>query len=228
MLPDRLTWNDAAARRDHRYLGPNDHCLYFGEFLAGSGWRAGAINDLISDFKRSPSAIAASASALAVQHFKDRAIAMVARALRRQFARSSVEAVLTFVPIPPSKIPGEPDHCDRLRRTLELAFAGLDADIRPLLRQRASTAADHESRARRLRFAELIELTELDPAHLERRPRPLLVLFDDVLTTGKHYRCCERRLHEALPQVPICGWFIARRALPAVRRAAEMPVDYAK
>jgi hypothetical protein len=42
-----------------------------------------------------------------------------------------------------------------------------------------------------------------------------LVVFDDVLTTGKHFKCCERRLREVVPAyVPILGVFIARRMLP--------------
>lgn len=215
MFPDRLTWIDAATRRDHRFLGPNDHCLYFGEFVAGSGWLAGPTNDLIIDFKRAPSAIAASPHALAVQHFKDRAVARVAGALRRQFARTAIQAALTFVPIPPSKVPGEPDHCDRLLRTLELAFSGLDADIRPLLRQRASMPADHSSRGCRIRFGELLELTELDPAQLQRPLRSLVVLFDDVLTSGKHLAVATVRIREAFPGQAIIAVAVARRVRPS-------------
>lgn len=215
MFPDRLIWIDAATRRDHRFLGPNDHCLYFGEFFAGCGWRAGPTNDLIIDFKRAPSVIAASPHALRVQHFKDRAVARVAGALRRQFAQTAIRAVLTFVPIPPSKIPGQPDHCDRLLHTLKLAFAGLDADIRPLLRQRASTPADHRSRGCRIRFGELLELTELDPAELKRPLRSLVVLFDDVLTSGKHLAVGRVRIREVFPEQAIIAVAIARRARPS-------------
>ncbi len=211
LFPERLTWIDEAARRDHRFLGPNDHCLYFGEFLAGSGWNAGATNDLIIDFKRAPSAIAASPNPLAVQRFKERAAARVARALRSQFARTAIETALTFVPIPPSKIRGEPDHCDRLLRTLRLAFAGLDADIRPLLRQRASTVADHCSRGCRMGFGELLELTELDPGELKRPLRALVVLFDDVLTSGKHLAVAKRRIREVSREQAIIAVLVARR-----------------
>ncbi len=209
--PERLRWIDEDTRADHGLLLPSDHCLYFGEFRAQGGWTAGAMNDLIVDFKRSPSRIAASARARAVQHFKDRAIATVACALRRQFARAAIETRLTFVPIPASKLPGETDYCDRLLRTLRLAFAGLHADIRPLLRQRASTAADHRSGTRRLRFDELLELTELDLAQLREPLRPLVVLFDDVLTSGKHLRVAKARIREAFPEQAIIAVLVARR-----------------
>jgi hypothetical protein len=219
LLPERLTWIDAVARRDHRFLGPSDHCLYFGEFIAGGGWQAGPTNDLVIDFKRAPSEIASSPRALAVQRFKDRAVATVAHALRRQFGRAAIETRLTFVPIPPSKICGEADYCDRLLRALRLAFAGLDADIRPLLRQRASTAPDHRNRAGRLRLGALLELTELDPEQLQRPLRPLVVLFDDVLTSGKHLAVAKLRIREAFPDQAIIAVLVARRVRPSTQVA---------
>ena len=211
MFSERLTWVDAATRRDHRFLRSTDHCLYFGEFYAGGGWAAGPTNDLIIDFKRSPSEIAASSKSQAVQRFKERAIATVAQALRRQFGSAAVETRLTFVPIPPSKLPGDPDHCDRLVRTLQLAFVGLDADIRPLLRQSASTVADHLSRGCRMRFRELLEVTELDQEQLKRPLRPLVALFDDVLTSGKHLAVAKLRIRQAFPGQAIIAVLLARR-----------------
>lgn len=217
MLPERLTWLDAAQRSDHRFVRPADHCLYFGEFHAGGGWRASPTNDLIIDFKRSPGEIAASARSHLVQRFKERAVATVAAALARQFGRAAIETLITFVPIPPSKMPGEPDHCDRLQRTLRLAFAGLAADIRPLIRQRVSTTADHRRGLHRMPFAELLEITELDPEQLERPLRPLTVLFDDVLTSGKHLAVARRRICEALPEQAVIAVLIARRARAPLR-----------
>jgi predicted amidophosphoribosyltransferase len=213
LFPERLIWIDDAGRRDHRFLRPTDHCLYFGEFYARGGWTAGLTNDLIIDFKRPPSEIAASRQSQAVQRFKERAITTVAQALRRQFGGAAVETRLTFVPIPPSKLPGEPGHCDRLLRTLRLAFVGLDADIRPLLRQRASTAADHSSGGCRMRFGALLEITELDAEQLKRPLRPLVVLFDDVLTSGKHLAVARLRIRQALPTQAIIAVLVARRVL---------------
>jgi predicted amidophosphoribosyltransferase len=50
--------------------------------------------------------------------------------------------------------------------------------------------------------------------------RERIALFDDVLTSGKHYKCCERRLHEALPATPIHGVFLLRRVFPRRRFGA--------
>ncbi len=219
-LPERLRWLDEGGRADHGFLLPSDHCLYLGEFQAGGGWAAGPTNDLIADFKRPPSRIASSAQPRAVQYFKDRAISTVAGVLRGQFGRVAIETRLTFVPIPASKLPGEADYCDRLLRTLRLAFSGLEADIRPLLRQKASRDADHSSGAHRIRFGELLELTELDPEQLREPLRPLVVLFDDVLTSGKHVCVAKARIREAFPEQAIIAVLIARRApAPATMQA---------
>jgi predicted amidophosphoribosyltransferase len=43
--------------------------------------------------------------------------------------------------------------------------------------------------------------------------------IDDVLTSGKHYKCCERKLREHRPQASIIGVFLMRRAPARARRS---------
>jgi predicted amidophosphoribosyltransferase len=50
-----------------------------------------------------------------------------------------------------------------------------------------------------------------------RNPAPQVIgLFDDVLTTGAHYRAASAILQQAFPGVRVIGFFIARRAPEAV------------
>jgi predicted amidophosphoribosyltransferase len=94
-----------------------------------------------------------------------------------------------------------------------------------MLYQSKATAADHGS-ARRMSAEALYRVTGLDRELLARAPpRERIVLFDDVLTTGKHYKCCERRLREALADIPISGLFVARRVLPRRRCHAPTPIQ---
>jgi hypothetical protein len=211
---ERLSWVDARQREDHHFLRVEDHCLFFGEFHRSRGWEGGETNRLIVDFKRTPSVIAASLVSSSLQYFKHRARWTVARALKRQFGRATVEALLTFVPMPGSKLPGDTDYCDRLSQTLHLAFAGCRHDIRPLLRQKISTVADHVSGGRRLPYRALLDIVEIDPAQLARRLRPIVVLFDDMLTSGKHFAVARERIREAVPGQAILGVFVARRVHP--------------
>jgi predicted amidophosphoribosyltransferase len=89
--------------------------------------------------------------------------------------------------------------------------------------QTENMAADHAS-SRRLTADALFRLIGLDPEVLGLKPpRARLVLFDDVVTTGKHYKCCERRLREALADIPISGLFVARRVLPRCWRCPPPP-----
>jgi predicted amidophosphoribosyltransferase len=212
----RFAWIDETSRRDHWSLERDDHCLFLGEYVPGGRWASGALNSLVLDFKRAPSCIGASPHAATVRHFKELAIATVARALRCAFGKGAVETALTFVPIPTSKRPGDADYCDRLVRALNCAFHGWDADIRPLLRHNATARADHERHAQRLRRAELMRLMELDTAQLTRPLRPIVALFDDVLTSGKHLSAAKARIREQFPDQAVIAVVVAR-----VSRGAE-------
>jgi len=94
--------------------------------------------------------------------------------------------------------------------------------VRGLLYQVRNTAPDHAVDVR-LSADMLFDLLHIDVAALKARPiRERIALFDDVLTTGKHFKCCERRLRQLLPCVPIAGVFLLRRVLPRKRRGPEI------
>ena len=87
MLPQCLPWLDEASRADRCLVGPDDHCLFFGKYRARTGWRGGAVNDLILDFKRRPEEIARSDRAHVLRYFNERALVEVAQALRPSSVR---------------------------------------------------------------------------------------------------------------------------------------------
>jgi adenine/guanine phosphoribosyltransferase-like PRPP-binding protein len=60
----------------------------------------------------------------------------------------------------------------------------------------------------------LLELLIVDNDAWDRAPPRSIILFDDVLTTGKHFNACERRLREIDATIAVAGIFVARRALP--------------
>lgn len=215
MRIERLTWIDETNRSSYYFLEESDRCLFLGDFYGGKDWTAGPTNQLIKNYKRTPTEIRTSAKPSALQHYKDQAVLEIADALRRIFLRESVEQKLTFVPIPTSKVPGDADYDDRLERTLRRAFRGYNADIRPLLRQTTSTAADHRSGRSRLKYDELLAITEIDPAQLMPAVRGAIVLFDDVLTSGKHYKVAKTRILEVLPEQNLFAVFVARCIHPS-------------
>jgi predicted amidophosphoribosyltransferase len=87
-------------------------------------------------------------------------------------------------------------------------------DVRELIVQRASTAAVHDQE-NRPRPDEIQANYDIDNALQNPAPR-VIGLFDDVLTTGSHYRAASAALKQAFPDVRIIAFFIARRAPEAV------------
>jgi len=211
LLPERLTSIDETNREHHAFLEQGDRCFFFGEYFAYKGYQGGGTNQLIFNFKCKPSVAATNPGR---RRYKEQAIESVAAGLRRAMTQADAER-MTWVPVPPSKVAGHADYDDRLMRTLAKAFSGYNVDVRSLLRQSMSTEADHNSGSRLTPDA-LHALMELDIAQLNALPvGQAIVLFDDVLTTGKHFKCCERRLREVVPaNVSVLGVFIARRILP--------------
>ncbi len=210
---------DERMRADHAYLSAADQCCWLAEYRPGRGYRAGPVNQLILNLKCPPSIAAMDARR---RLYKRRAIEEIGQALRGALSRSSVGSA-TWIPIPPSRAARDADYDDRLSRILQAAFGDYDLDLRPALYQSEGTASDHAG-ARRLTVDALYRVIGLERELLARRPlRERVVLFDDLLTSGKHYKCCERRLQEVLADVPISGLFVARRVLPWRWRCPSPP-----
>lgn len=206
LLPRRLTGIDETNVEPHWHLSAEDPCYFLGEYYGQESYQGGPTNQLIFNFKTKPTVAQANANRA---HYKARAIRTIAAVVRQVISQQNAER-FTWVPIPTSKTPDHPDYDTRLVDTLDLAFRHYDVDIRPMLRQSESTDADHESE-QRLSLAELYDVIEVNPdCPLDPEPE-LIVLFDDLLTTGKHFKCCERRLREVFTEIPIVGVFAARR-----------------
>jgi predicted amidophosphoribosyltransferase len=130
-----------------------------------------------------------------------------AAALRNALEGTSLEAI-TWVPVPPSKIKGDPNHDDRMLRIL--AQIGSNLDIRELVVLSANMVAAHESETR-LRPDELAKSYSVDET-LCAPPPSFIAICDDMLTTGCHYRAIQSLLAARFPAARFCGIFLARRA----------------
>lgn len=193
-------------RHQHSYLEPSDECWVIADYRAGN-CGASEIRQLIFNWKCAPSTARRNPEH---RRAKEAAVSTVASILRRCCDRQWAENA-TWCPIPTSKVIGSRDYDDRLRRTVRTAFAGYDLDVRMLLRQTVSTSPDHIASTRST-SEHLYNVLQVDVRALERQsPRQRIVLFDDLLTSGKHFKCCQRRLREVAPEVPISGLFFARR-----------------
>lgn len=202
-FPQRLTKIDDLARPDHFYLTPADECFFLGEYTARKGYAFSATNQLILNFKKSMDK-----RATAQWRYKGKAIEEAAAAFRAALNNDWLDSA-TLVPIPPSKSKNDPLYDDRVVRMVRGIRAQPALDVRELIFQRASTAAVHDQENRPT--PEQIQANyAID--HAVRDPVPQVIgLFDDVLTTGAHFRAASVVLQQSFPGVKIVGFFIARR-----------------
>jgi hypothetical protein len=116
--------------------------------------------------------------------------------------------------VPPSKYRGDPAYDDRLLQVCRLVAAPRPLDIRQLVVQSQSIAAAHEAAdGQRPTVEDLLAIYRLDEVVANPEPRRVLI-FDDVLTAGTHYRAIHSVLSRRFPEAVIRALFVARRVFP--------------
>ena len=116
---------------------------------------------------------------------------------------------VTFVPIPPSKAKSDPLYDDRLVQILHNISPQSTLDVREIIVQKHSTEPVHSSEVRP-RPEDIESNYELDAAATQPEPS-VIVIFDDMLTTGAHFLAAKKVLSARFPSAKIIGLFIARR-----------------
>lgn len=199
----RLSQIDDLTRPDHTYLEVTDQCWYLGEYTARQGFAFSETNNLIKNLKKD-----VDRRGRPEWRYKERAISTVAGDLREILGQAGVEGV-TFVPMPPSKAKSDPLHDDRMTQILRQMGEGWRLDLRELLMMRQSMAASHMADQRPSQQT-LYENMAIDEHKVTPAPTDIII-FDDVLTAGAHFKAAQRRLQERFPGVRTYGLFIARR-----------------
>lgn len=212
----RLIRIDEALRRDHAYLTVDDECYCLGDYQPGAGYQGGPVNNMISNFKKP-----VTKRGRAEYRYKEQAIAWAGQVVR-QVVSSDALPNCTFVPVPPSKARDDPLYDDRLVRALMSGQPVLD--VRELIMMRESTRAHHEyaQGERRPTPDDLYELLAVDAACLNPPLKGTVIIFDDLLTNGTHFKACKRIVLEQAAGTSVIGLFIGRRKLPS---AEEMFSD---
>ncbi len=204
MFPERFSEIDDLTRLDHPYLNINDSCLYLVEYMAGAGYTHSHTNQLIFNLKKS-----VTKKGNDEYRYKLIAINNAGIALRKAFGDDGwLQRVPCFVPIPPSKSKDHPEYDDRLLRVLDKMADGLKVDIREIVLQRKSTEAAHEG-DRRPAPDELAQNYYIDRDKVNPTPG-LLIVVDDVLTKGAHFKAMKSVLEPVYLQTQIIGIFLAR------------------
>jgi hypothetical protein len=205
-LSKRFSKIDGLALNDHHYLDGDDVCYYFGEYTAGEGHAFSTTNQLILNYKKTMDKKGTSQWS-----YKELAIRNVGQIFKTGIRP---ESNFTFVPVPPSKIKGDPLYDDRLLCSLNLLKQDRNPDIRELVLQTKSLDASHLS-TRRPTPDELLERYVFVDSLKLPIPETILIV-DDVLTTGCHFKAVKKIINQHLPSVPVFGLFIARRVPKAI------------
>ena len=207
-FPQRLTAIDDRTRGGHWYLRRTDVCRYLGAYTAGKGAAHSATNRLILDFK-----MAVSRTRRRNPPQKEKAIAGAAAALRRAL-EAGLPTRAVFVPVPPSKARDDDGYDDRLVRMLRAVRPERPLDVRELIVQTRSVEPTHR-RSARLRASDIEAMYGIDEALAMPEPG-VVVVVDDLLTSGAHFRAAQRVLSRRFPDIDVVGLFLARRVPEAV------------
>ena len=200
----KLSEIDNLSRPDHSFLESGDRCFFLWEYTPNRGYRFSETNNLILNFKKSPDR-----QGRPEWRYKEKAIEEIAEAFLRSLRNEWLRSV-TLVPIPPSEARESPLYDDRMLRVLRRLGEKLceSLDIRELILQRTSTAADHKA-PQRQSLENLIDNYRFNEEVA--RPAPTsIALFDDLLTTGRHFKAAKHLLQPLYPNMEILGIFVAR------------------
>ena len=184
------------------YLDDTDDCYYAREYIAGGGFQASEANRLISNFKKG---VERRDKEYEWRH-RVRAVNQFALELRLLLPKNS-----TVASIPSSKYLSDPEYDNRF----EDMFSALkqlrpDIKIETPLSAISSIVPSHHGGTR---HPDKI-LKNLSWNGFQRGVPRHIILVDDVITSGGHFKACKDLIEENCPEICVLGIFWARRVEP--------------
>jgi hypothetical protein len=203
-IPSRLLQLDEITRGDHYYITEIDVCLHLWEYVARGRVQEHPTNQLIQNLKIPPSEQTNNPFRW---RYKPLAIGYAAQALSQVVPRDFF-IHSTWIPIPPSAGKGSPDHDPRLLAILKAVRPAIP-DVRELVVQNVHHTAREKGIPPQSRAEDyVIDETLADP------PPTHAILFDDVLTSGCHFKSMQIVLQGRFPGIQTAGLFLARTIRP--------------
>jgi predicted amidophosphoribosyltransferase len=184
---------------EHTYLEASDECYFLWEYYAGLA--DDPTTRLIRDFKLKPG-MKTSHKAAAMHHAAAALSAVIPATWRSQ---------ALFVPLPPSKSAGHPEYDGRLLKLLHWVQPGL-TNVRGILQTRTDSPAFQKGISPVERAANMMVTSEARTLQPE-----ILILVDDVVTSGAHFKAASLVLNRTYRPRKIIGLFLARTARSASR-----------
>jgi len=188
------------------WLEDEDCCYYARDYISRGGYGASEANQLITNLKKPTKR----KGTLEWPH-KIRAI--------KQFALELSNALkdgVTVTSIPTSKKREDPDYDPRLEMTLGVLAKRRKKIIIefPIIRRETIQAAHHGGKRNPNMIYKSLQWVGFKkvPEHI--------VLIDDVITSGSHFKACQRLIMEHHPEISVSGLFWGRTVWPEKQEVA--------
>jgi len=204
----KLSVIDDLVLGDHYYLSNQDKCYYFYEYTAREQSSYSTGNQFIKNFKKCVSR----KSNEREYKYKTGAITEGAQIVASQEKEWPLESIL-FIPVPPSKSKSDPLYDDRLVKVLSIASSILGGKLnyKEAVTQAISTQSFHSiDDSSRPSPTEQSSRYEIDQ-DMATDKEVHIVIFDDMVTTGSHYKAMVQALEPIFPNAHFHGLFLARR-----------------
>lgn len=201
-LPNTLRILDENQRSEHYYVSDSDNIYFFGEYEPNKRYNESEVNSFIGNIKKNP-------DRRSMPDWRYKAAA-IDKAAERLSSTCTNFSNYIWVPVPSSKIVGDPQHDNRLVEILNRTRLPDPPNIKEIITQKVSAHPHHLAGENRPNVSELREnyifhnnLLHSDDSHF--------VIFDDLLTAGCHFKACKDLILEWKPLASIVGIFLARR-----------------
>lgn len=207
----RLTLIDDLRRLDHHYLNSNDECYYLMEYTSRTGFGYSNANSMIANIKKPMDK-----KGTAGWGYKAKCIREAGGIFQEIIGDDLIEDFI-WIPIPPSKAKTDPLYDDRVLQIIQVIGTGKNIDIREVFTTIETRTPFHES-DHRPNIQELCDNLKLDNSLLAKDEEKPIILFDDMITAGTHFKACKQLLLDYLEKknIQIAGIFVARRVFKPV------------
>lgn len=186
------------SQADVIHIVSEDHIVYAREYIAGRKYDASETNNLVTNFKKPTERIN-----LPEWRYKLAAIEQFATELSDLF-KKDIEYVL--VAMPTSKHKSDPKYDSRLEDTLiSLSKKKCNVTIQEPFILKDTMIPSHSGGTRSPQIIYDNLLWRGFAAHTHR-----VFLVDDLLTTGSHFKACQRLILEHHPEMEVIGIFWAK------------------
>jgi len=179
-----------------------DKFIFFARiYTVHRGFDYSETNNLISNFKKKPN------SSSLILRYKTLAIERFAAESCKLFCyTSALQHKFSLVPVPPSKLINNPEFDDRVDRVARrVASLCTNVTYRPLLKGIKNRDPAHKSNEYRS-METIYESISIDSQLVSQyQPGTILVIFDDVTTSGASFEASRLHLQKTFPGEKIIG-----------------------